>query len=102
MEINSRIFVTAKGNVEGVHVKWPGFGILFVYGSKGFLACGAFDIEAVEKFGAAACLVESTPENPIGTLDRFPLRKVTKVNHRAQALGIEAGMAVPEAFEKIA
>jgi uncharacterized protein YunC (DUF1805 family) len=102
MEINTKTFQTKKGMVEGVQTKWAGFNILLVTGSKGFLACPAIDIEACERYGAAAALVESTPDNPIGTLDRFPSRKVTKVNIKAQALGIKAGMNVSNAFELIA
>ena len=53
-------------------------------------------------FGGAAAIVESTPQNPIGSLDRFPDRKITKANARAEALGITAGMDVRDAFELIA
>ena len=102
MEVHTRTFATAKGPVEGVQVKWQTFSILLVCGSRGFLGCGVFDVEAIEGFGQAACLVESTPANPIGTLDRFPARKVARVNAKARALGITEGMAVAEAFEKIA
>jgi uncharacterized protein YunC (DUF1805 family) len=47
-------------------------------------------------------LVESTPENPIKTLERFPGRKVTKVNAKAKTLGIKEGMSVQDAFAIIA
>ena len=83
-------------------ISWPGFGILLVTGSKGFLACPAFDADACERYGAAAAIVESTPDNPIGTLDRFPNRKVTKTNAKAEALGINVGMNVADAFAMIA
>jgi uncharacterized protein YunC (DUF1805 family) len=46
--------------------------------------------------------VESTPDNPIGTLERFGNRKVTKTNEKASALGITEGMDVTEAFALIA
>jgi uncharacterized protein YunC (DUF1805 family) len=46
--------------------------------------------------------VESTPDNPIGTLERFGDRKVTKANAKAKALGIEEGMDVTKAFALIA
>ncbi|MHC4681926.1 MAG: DUF1805 domain-containing protein, partial [Planctomycetota bacterium] len=82
--------------------KWTGFNILLVTGTKGFLACPAIDVDACERYGVAAALVESTPQNPIGTLDRFPDRKITKANTRAQALGIEEGMNVTDAFALIA
>jgi len=102
MEAYTKIYQTRNGPVEGVQVRWPGFSILMVTGTKGFLACPAIDVEACQGYGAAAALVESTPANPIGTLDRFPNRKVTKVNEKAKALGIQEGMEATEAFALIA
>jgi len=102
METITKSFQTKNGLVEGVQVKWTGFSILLVTGTKGFLACGVFDLEAIEKFGTAAAIPESTPDNPIGTLERFPNRKIMKVNARAEALGVMVGMEVRDAFELIA
>ncbi|MHC4622358.1 MAG: DUF1805 domain-containing protein [Planctomycetota bacterium] len=102
MEVHTRTYQTPNGPVEGVQTKWSGFNILLVTGSKGFLACPAIDVEACERYGVAAAIVESTPDNPIGTLERFGNRKVTKANAKAQALGIKEGMDVSEAFGLIA
>lgn len=102
MEINTKTYQTPNGLVEGVQTKWTGFNILLVTGSKGFLACPAIDVDACEGYGVAAALVESTPDNPIGTLERFGDRKVIKTNTKAKALGIEEGMKVTEAFALIA
>ncbi|MDD5435994.1 MAG: DUF1805 domain-containing protein [Candidatus Omnitrophica bacterium] len=102
MDVQTRSYETKNGLVEGVHVKWPGFSLLLVAGKKAFLTCGAFDLDAIEAFGAAAAIVESTPTNLIGNLDRFPNRKIMKVNEKAKALGINVGMDVKEAFELIA
>ena len=102
MEINTKTYQTPNGLVEGVQTKWAGFNILLVTGSKGFLACPAIDIDACEGYGVAAALVESTPDNPIGTLERFADRKVTKANAKAEALGIKEGMNVVDAFAMIA
>ena len=102
MEINTKTYQTPNGPVEGVQTKWPGFNILIVTGSKGFLACPAIDVDACQRYGVAAALVESSPDNPIGTLDRFPNRKVAKANEKAKALGIREGMLVTEAFNLIA
>ena len=102
MQVNTKSFETPNGLVEGVQTKWEGFNILIVTGSKGFLACPAIDVEACERYGVPAALVESTPDNPIRTLERFPNRKVTKVNAGAEKLGIKAGMEVTEAFALIA
>jgi uncharacterized protein YunC (DUF1805 family) len=102
MEINTKTYQTSNGLVEGVQTKWSGFNILLVTGSKGFLACPAIDVDACERYGVAAALVESTPDNPIGTLERFGDRKVTKANSKAKAIGIKEGMNVTEAFALIA
>jgi uncharacterized protein YunC (DUF1805 family) len=102
MEIHTKTYQTPNGLVEGVQTKWAGFNILLVAGSKGFLACPAIDVKACEGFGVAAALVESTPDNPIGTLDRFANRKITKVNAKAKTLGIKEGMSVTDAFALIA
>lgn len=102
MEINTKTYQTPNSLVEGVQIKWAGFNILLVTGSKGFLACPAIDVDACERYGVAAALVESTPENPIGTLERFGDRKVTKTNAKARAVGIKEGMSVAEAFALIA
>jgi uncharacterized protein YunC (DUF1805 family) len=101
MEVYTKTFQTPNGMVEGVQTKWAGFNILLVTGPKGFLACPAIDVEACEGYGVAAAIVESTPDNPIGTLERFPDRKVTKANTKAQALGIKADMTVSDAFALI-
>lgn len=102
MEVHTKVFQTPNGLVEGVQTKWAGFNILLVAGSKGFLACPAIDVEACHGYGVAAGLVESTPDNPIGTLERFPNRKILKANAKAKALGICEGMDVTDAFALIA
>ena len=102
MEIQTKTFQTPNGPVEGVQTKWTGFNILLVSGPKGFLACPAVDVDACEGYGVAAAIVESTPDNPIGTLERFPNRKVKKANAKAKGIGIEEGMNVTDAFALIA
>jgi len=102
METHTKTYETPNGPVEGVQAKWSGFNILLVTGSKGFLACPAIDVDACQAYSVAAAIVESTPDNPIGTLERFPNRRVTKANEKAKALGITEGMDVTEAFGFIA
>jgi len=102
MEVHTKEYQTSNGFVEGVQAKWAGFNILLVAGAKGFLACPAIDVEACQRYGVAAAIVESTPDNPIGTLDRFGSRKITKVNAEAKTLGIKEGMPVTDAFALIA
>jgi uncharacterized protein YunC (DUF1805 family) len=102
MHVHTKTYQTPNGMVEGVQTKWAGFNILLVTGSKGFLACPAIDVDACQGYDVAAAIVESTPYNPIGTLERFPDRKVTKSNEKARQLGIKEGMSVEDAFALIA
>jgi uncharacterized protein YunC (DUF1805 family) len=102
MDIHTKVYETPGGLVEGVQTKWAGFNILLAAGAKGFLACPAIDVEACQRYGVAAAIVESTPDNPIGTLERFPNRKITKANAKAKALGIKEGMQASDAFALIA
>ncbi len=102
METITQKYDTENGPVEGFCTKWPGFSILAVTGPKGFLACPAIDVDACNGYGKAAAIVESTAENPIGTLERFCKRKITKANDHAKALGVEEGMIAEDAFKLIA
>ncbi len=102
MEVHTKTYQTPNGLVEGVQTKWAGFNILLVAGAKGFLACPAIDVDACDGYGVAVAIVESTSDNPIGTLDRFPNRKVKKANEKAKALGIKEGMDATDAFAFIA
>jgi len=102
MEVIKKTYETKNGPVEGIQVKWETFNILLAAGNKGFLACPAIDVDACQRYGEASAIIESTPDNPISNLDRFPNRNVTKANDAAKSLGITEGMAVTEAFELIA
>lgn len=102
MEVQTKTYQTTNGLVQGLQAKWTGFNILLAAGSKGFLACPAIDVDACQSYGVAAAIVESTPDNPIGTLERFSNRKVTKANEKAKAIGIKEGMGVTEALALIA
>ena len=102
MEIITETYQTSNGPVEGVCVKWQGFSILMVTGPKGFLACPAIDVKACNGYQKAAAIIESGPDNPIGTLQRFCDRKITQANDHAKALGITEGMIAKDAFSLIA
>ncbi len=102
MDYSSRIYSTKNGPVEGVHIRWPGLSVLFATGRKGSVVCGAFDLEAIARFGGASAMVESSPQDPASNLERFVDRNIARTNANAEALGIRKGMRVSEAFERIA
>jgi len=102
MEFITKTFQTENGPVEGVCVKWTSFNILMITGTKGFLACPAIDVIACNSYGKACAIVESSADNPIGTIERFCERKITKSNEEAKSLGITEGMIAKDAFAMIA
>ncbi|MBN1794329.1 MAG: DUF1805 domain-containing protein [Candidatus Omnitrophica bacterium] len=97
----TRSFQTKKGLVEGAKLDWGVFSLLILTAPKGFLGCGIFDLDAVERFGFACGIVESTPDNPIGTLERMIGRKVVRINQKARSLGVTEGMGALEAIERM-
>ena len=101
MRTYTQSFMTGKGLVEGVKLEWETFSLLLVSAPQGFLACGIFDIHAINEYGRAAGLVEGSPENPIGTLERFMERRVAAVNQKASDRGVTEGMSVRKALEAL-
>jgi uncharacterized protein YunC (DUF1805 family) len=102
MQIQTAIFQTPNGPVEAIKLQWTGCSILLAAGTKGVLACPLLDLTACQQFGAAAALVESSPDNPIGTLERFAERKLTAVNENTRKLGLREQMPAKDAFALIA
>jgi uncharacterized protein YunC (DUF1805 family) len=102
MQIQTAIFQTPNGPIEAVKLQWTGCSILLAAGTKGIAACPLLDITACQRFGVAAAVVESSPENPIGTLERLSLRKLTAVNENARKLGLREQMPVKDALAIIA
>ncbi|MDD5085935.1 MAG: DUF1805 domain-containing protein [Candidatus Omnitrophica bacterium] len=97
----TKSFPVSKGLVEGAKLEWESFSLLVLTAPKGFLACGIFDLDAIERFGLPCGIVESTPDNPIGTLERMVTRKVVKLNGKARALGIVEGESAISALGKM-
>jgi uncharacterized protein YunC (DUF1805 family) len=88
-----------NGTVEGIKLEWENFSLLLLTAPKGFLACGIFDVDAINAYGRAAALVEGAPDNPIGTLERMMERRIAKTNEKMRSIGIVEGMAVRDALE---
>ena len=101
VNLETRPIATSRGIAEGIVLKWESFSLLLIGAPKGFLGCCIFDLDITQGFKMPCALVESAPGNPIGTLDRMLQRKIMSVNEEGKNLGIEVGMSVPEALEKL-
>jgi uncharacterized protein YunC (DUF1805 family) len=91
--------VTSKGVADGISLKWDSFSLLLIGAPKGFLACCIFDLDMINRFQKPCAMVESGPDNPIGTIDRMVTRTISRVNDQAAAIGITVGMASMDALE---
>ncbi len=67
--------------------------LLLIRGSKGFLGCGYFSLEALDKIGDAAAIVKGVKD-----FDQMLSAKVAVVSEKAKALGVAEGMSGKEAL----
>jgi uncharacterized protein YunC (DUF1805 family) len=99
IDTETKEYKVSKGIVEGVKLKWGCFSLLLLTAPKGFLACGIFDLDAINAYGRAAALVEGSPSDLIGTLDRMMERSLSAVNALAYERGLRVGMSVKDSLE---
>lgn len=71
--------------------------ILFIKGTKGFLACGYFNIETAEKLGESVAIVTG-----VKNFDDMLRAEVRKISTAAASAGVKPGMSGLEALELMA
>jgi len=69
--------------------------LLLIY-KEVLFCCGYFSIEAMERFGKAACIVRG-----VSNFEEMLNSSISDVSSKALELGIERGMAVREALKLI-
>jgi uncharacterized protein YunC (DUF1805 family) len=73
--------------------------LVWVIAAKGMVGCGAFDVQALEKFGYAAARVRPETGTSIATLDDLLSGVIREVNPSAERYGVQAGMNGQEALD---
>ncbi|MGB3944850.1 MAG: YunC family protein [Methanothrix sp.] len=73
--------------------------IVFAVGAKGMVGCGAFDVQALERFGYPAARVRPAGGGPVESLEDLLEGEVKDANGPAAALGVEVGMRGRDALE---
>lgn len=68
---------------------------------KGMLACGAFNVAALDKFDYPAAVARSSSGLPILTIDDLFCGVIKEANASALKLGIKAGMPAKDALGKL-
>jgi len=67
----------------------------------GMVGCGAFDVEALNKYGYPAARVRASAGGPIATIDDLLAGIVKDANSAAIKLGVKIGMSGREALNQM-
>jgi len=97
--MESKKIQLSNGEAQGYSAPCGPFNVIFATTGKGMIACGAFDVIALEKFNFPA--VKMTKEGGIKTIDGLTEAHAVLVNTLAQAQGITEGMSGLECLEKL-
>jgi uncharacterized protein YunC (DUF1805 family) len=73
--------------------------LVWVIAPKGMVGCGAFDVQALEKFGYPAARVRSKTGSSIETLDDLLSGVIREANPSAERHGVLTGMSGKEALD---
>jgi uncharacterized protein YunC (DUF1805 family) len=87
------------GEAEGYVIPLGPANLVVVVAKRGMVGCGAFDVEALEKFGYPAARVKPTRDSSIATLEDLLLGEIKDANAAAAKLGVKVGMSGKEALD---
>ncbi|MHA1380029.1 MAG: DUF1805 domain-containing protein [Candidatus Helarchaeota archaeon] len=94
-------FKEISGGVLGVSCSWSEGQFVVILANRGMVACGAIDVEVMDKFDFAVAVSEGTTEHPLITPDDLLKAKIMKLTKKAKEFGIKIGMTGKEALEKL-
>jgi len=75
--------------------------LVWVIAANGMVGCGAFDVEALQKFGYPAARVRPVRGTSIGTLDDLLGGEIKDANPAAVQFGVSIGMRGREALDHL-
>lgn len=97
--------INLRPSSKGIRKAYPAglspVNLIFVVADKGMLACGAFNVAALDKFSYPAAVARSTSGSPIASIDELLSGVVKEANASAIKLGVKAGMPAKNALEKL-
>ncbi len=88
-----------SGEAKGYVIPLGPANLVLVVAERGMIGCGAFDVQALEKFDYPAARVKPTRGGSIASLEDLLSGEIKDANAPAAELGIEAGMSVREALD---
>lgn len=98
--VHEKVQLTDK-RADGYVIPLGPVNLVNVVTGIGMVACGAFDVAALDNFGYPAARVRPTRGESIATIDDLLVGVVKDANTAAIKLGIKIGMSGREALDKI-
>ncbi len=96
--INEKVNLTS-GVADGYIVPLGTVNLVFAKTGSGMIACGAFDVMALDKFNYPAAKMKSNHGGPIATVEDLLNGVVREANASAGKRGVKEGMTGKEALE---
>ena len=96
--IHEKVRLTNK-EADGYVIPLGPVSLVNVVTDIGMVGCGAFDVEALNKFGYPAARVRATRGESITTIDDLLVGAVKDANAAALQLGIKPDMSCREALD---
>jgi uncharacterized protein YunC (DUF1805 family) len=87
------------GEADGYIIPLGPANLVVVVANKGMVGCGAFDVEALEKFDYPAARVKPTRGSSIANVEDLLFGEIKDTNAAAATLGVKVGMSGKEALD---
>ncbi len=87
------------GVADGYVIPLGPANLVAVVAKRGMVGCGAFDVQALDKFGYPAARVKPTRSASISSVEDLLAGEIKDVNAAAAKLGIVVGMSGKEALD---
>ncbi|MBI4214455.1 DUF1805 domain-containing protein [archaeon] len=94
--IETEIIETKRGAALGIRVELPGAPLLLIKAEKGYLACGYFDPQTIEKLGDPAVVVRG-----VKSFDEMLTSRVAFVSKKAREFGVRDTMNGRQALDRL-
>jgi uncharacterized protein YunC (DUF1805 family) len=99
--IHQEVIQLEKGRADGYVVPLGSFHLVWAATRQGMIACGAFDVAALERFRYPAARLKGAGGAAIATIEDLLNGEVREANAFAAEKGIVPGMSGREALEKL-
>jgi uncharacterized protein YunC (DUF1805 family) len=88
-----------NGEADGYIIPLGPANLVVVVTKRGMVGCGAFDVEALEKFDYPAARVKPTRGSSIVNIEDLLSGEIKDANAAAAKLGVRAGMSGKDALD---